>query len=50
MKKKLLSATLLAFVLVCLSMPISARPGAGVGGEPPYGGGFDPFVEAFVLE
>lgn len=48
MKKKLLSAVLLTCVLVSLSMPLYAMPGAGEIGEPEERP--DPFVQAFVLE
>ena len=37
MKKKLISAVLLVSVLLCLSMPVHARPGGGVGEDPVEG-------------
>ena len=49
MKKKLISVALLSLVLLSLSMPIYARPGAGCGDDPVEGP--QPWsIEVFAME
>ena len=49
MKKKLFSAVLLASVLLCLCIPVHARPGGGIS-DGPVEGPEPTSIEIFVME